>query len=230
MSIQPSPARSERRRNTLSLDVVLTEAVAILDEHGERGLTFRRLTEGLGTGPGGVYWYVQDKADLINLACDRVVANALDAVPEQPGEEPMAVLRGLALAVFDELDRHPWAGPHLTSNPGQQNTLRLLDRFGRLVTEAGLPADQQFYAASAVLNYVVGVGTQMARALSRVVGDTDREDYLAAAVARWEELDEQEFAFVRRVAGTVREHDDREQFTAGLDLLLVGIGRAGGRA
>ena len=37
------------------------------------------------------------------------------------------------------------------------------------------------------------------------------------------DLDPDDFAFTRTVAAQLRDHDDREQFLAGLDLILAGI-------
>jgi hypothetical protein len=39
----------------------------------------------------------------------------------------------------------------------------------------------------------------------------------------WEELDPDDYPFTRAVAAQMREHDDHEQFLAGIDLVLSGI-------
>jgi hypothetical protein len=39
----------------------------------------------------------------------------------------------------------------------------------------------------------------------------------------WANLDPDEYPFTRNVAGQLRDHDDREQFLAGIDLILAGI-------
>jgi hypothetical protein len=41
--------------------------------------------------------------------------------------------------------------------------------------------------------------------------------------ALWAKLDPAEFPFIRTIAGQLREHDDRDQFLAGVDLILAGI-------
>ena len=40
---------------------------------------------------------------------------------------------------------------------------------------------------------------------------------------QWEELDPDDYPFTRTVADQMRGHDDREQFLAGIDLVLAGI-------
>jgi hypothetical protein len=53
--------------------------------------------------------------------------------------------------------------------------------------------------------------------------DTDRSAFLAIVAARWAQLDPAEYPFVRQVATQLPEHDDRDQFLAGIDLILAGI-------
>jgi hypothetical protein len=51
----------------------------------------------------------------------------------------------------------------------------------------------------------------------------DRTEFLDAVARAWEELDPDDYPFTRAVAEQVRAHDDREQFLAGVDLVLTGI-------
>jgi len=46
-----------------------------------------------------------------------------------------------------------------------------------------------------------------------------------AESAIWTRLDPAEYPFIHTVAGQLRDHDDREQFLAGIDLILKGIAR-----
>ena len=40
---------------------------------------------------------------------------------------------------------------------------------------------------------------------------------------QWARLDPAKYPFVHQVAEQLRDHDDREQFLAGIDLILAGI-------
>jgi hypothetical protein len=51
----------------------------------------------------------------------------------------------------------------------------------------------------------------------------DRSAFLTVVAARWAQLDPAEHPFMRQVATQLPEHDDREQFLAGIDLILTGI-------
>jgi predicted Zn-dependent protease len=73
------------------------------------------------------------------------------------------------------------------------------------------------------LNYVLGLAGQYAAATRLLARDTDRSAFLATVAARWAQLDPTEYPFVRQVAAQLAGHDDREQFLAGIDLILAGI-------
>ena len=54
----------------------------------------------------------------------------------------------------------------------------------------------------------------------QVPAGTNRTAFLEGVAA---DLDPDDFAFTRTVAAQLRDHDDREQFRAGIDLILAGI-------
>ncbi|GAA3149863.1 TetR/AcrR family transcriptional regulator [Nonomuraea salmonea] len=56
----------------LTLDRIVAEALALLDEEGVARLTMRRLAERLGTGSTTLYWHVKTKDDVLDLAMDAV--------------------------------------------------------------------------------------------------------------------------------------------------------------
>jgi hypothetical protein len=51
----------------------------------------------------------------------------------------------------------------------------------------------------------------------------DRSAFLATVAARWAQLDPARYPFPHKAGTHLREHDDREQFLAGIDLSLAGI-------
>jgi hypothetical protein len=88
------------------------------------------------------------------------------------------------------------------------------------VQALGVPPADRFTSASALLNYVLGVAGQHAAQTRSVAPGTRRSDVLAAASTN---LDPRVYPFTLEVAGQLREHDDRVQFLAGIDLILAGI-------
>lgn len=213
---------SPRREDSLSRDRIIEASIAILDGSGEGGLTFRALSERLATGPGAIYWHVPNKGDLLTAACDAIIARAMNAPPV--GATPQAIIRTLALGMFDAIDAHPWVGSALTRAPGQLPMVRILERIGRQVSALGVPDEEQWATVGALLNYILGVGAQNAAngQLGRTRG-IDRSDFLDAVATTWSQLDPDAYAFTRSMAAHLRGHDDRRDFLAGIDLILSGI-------
>jgi AcrR family transcriptional regulator len=214
-----------RRDEALSREQIVDAAIELLDASGEAGLTFRALSERLATGPGAIYGHIANKSDLLTAACDVLVARTLDEAP--PGAAPDAAIRALALALFDAIDAHPWIGSALAVAPGQLPMVRILDRVGRQVRALGVPDAAQWRATSALLSYILGVGGQNAAngQLAREQG-LDRTNFLDSMAATWAMLDPAEYPFAHAIAAQMREHDDRADFLAGIDLLLGGLAAA----
>jgi AcrR family transcriptional regulator len=212
--------RSPRRTEALSRERIVEAAVELLDTAGESGLTFRVLTERLATGPGAIYHHVANKGELLGAATDAVIAAALAAEPTGP---PQDRIRALALGLFDAVDEHPWVAAQLSETPWQATTPRILESMGRQVRALGVPEGSWFTATSVLVQYVVGAASQNAANARMLRPGVDRDEYLGAVSRAWEELDPHDYPFTRAVADQMRRHDDREQFLAGIDLVLAGI-------
>ena len=92
------------------------------------------------------------------------------------------------------------------------------------MTALGLPGRwARFDAATALLSLVLGLAGQYAVGSRHFGGDMDRAAFLRDVAARWAQFDPAQHPFVREVAAHLPEHDDREQFLAGIDLVLAGI-------
>ncbi|MET7513067.1 TetR family transcriptional regulator [Streptomyces sp. NPDC005480] len=213
--------RPERREKPLSRERIVEAAIVLLDTAGEGGLTFRALAERLATGPGAIYWHVAGKDELLGAAADAVVAGAMTA--DTADSTPQDAIRGLALGVFDAVDDHPWIGAQLVRAPGRSPMLRVFEHIGRQVQALGVPPTEQFTVASALWSYILGVAEQNAANARSAPPDTDRAEFLGVVSAVWADLDPDEYAFTRSVAGRLRDHDDREEFLAGIDLILTGV-------
>jgi AcrR family transcriptional regulator len=213
---------SQRREESLTRDRIIEASVELLDRDGESGLTFRALSEHLETGPGAIYWHIANKSDLLTAACDAVVARTMDETVVVT--TPEATIRAVALCLFDMIDEHPWVGSALTSAAVLSPIVRILERIGQQIRVLGVPEKQQWAAVGALMAYILGVSRQNAAngQLARTQG-LDRSDFLAAVSTAWSQLDPVEYPFTRSVAGRIRDHDDRVDFLAGIDLILKGI-------
>lgn len=71
--------------------------------------------------------------------------------------------------------------------------------------------------------HVLGVAGQNAANARLHAHRTDRTAFLGEIAQQWAQLDPARYPFVHRVAAQLPEHDDREQFLVGIDLILGGI-------
>ena len=138
------------------------------------------------------------------------------------GSKPGDSIRSLALGVFDAVDARPWVGGQLSRNPWQYAVLRILERVGEHVQALGVPERAQFNVVTALMSFILGLAAQYA-ASAQLPRDTDRAAALKAVAAQWARLDPADHPFVRQLATQLPGHDDREQFLAGIDLILAGI-------
>ncbi|WP_243655034.1 TetR/AcrR family transcriptional regulator [Nocardia alba] len=213
--------RTTRRADALTKQRIVDAAIEILDADGERALTFRALAARLETGSGAIYWHVENKSDLLVAASDDVIAGVLTS--SDNSAEPFAAIRAVALGMFDAIDAHPWVGAQLVREPWQSAMLRIYERVGAQLRILDVPERSQFYAASALVNYILGVAGQNAANARLDTHQGDRSAFLAVVAARWTQHDPAEFPFAHQIAEQLREHDDREQFLAGIDFILAGI-------
>ena len=219
--------RAERRTDALSKERIVEAAIEILDADGEGALTFRALTARLSTGAGAIYWHVANKNDLLAAATNDVIARVMTEV--EGDAEPRQAIRAITLGIFDAIDAHPWVGAQLSAEPWHPAMLRIFEGIGQQLQALGVPARAQFDCASALLSYLLGLAGQYAAGARLIPRGTDRAAFLAAFAAQWAALDPAKYPFLRRVAAQLPGHDDREQFLAGVNLILAGIETAGAR-
>jgi AcrR family transcriptional regulator len=214
--------RAARRTDALSRQLIVRAATEILDADGETALTFRALTRHLNTGYGAVYHHVASKSDLLAAATDDVIAGVLaDLVTDA---EPQEALRAVALGLFDAIDAHPWVGAQLTREPWRPALLDVYKSVSEHLQALNVPEEAIFDSAGVLVNYILGVAGQNA-ANARVLAshETDRAEFLAGIATRWAQLDPARHPWAHGAARRLREHDDRAQFLAGVDLILAGI-------
>ena len=229
----PSRSRAGRRRKgepALSLDQIVSEALALLDEEGLDALSMRRLGTRVGAAATAVYWHVSTKDELMELVVDEVYGEI--EVPDVEGPAGWrAAVATCASNVRAAILRHPWItsvldevgvayrGPHL---------MRVSDRMIALFEAAGFDLIQADRSLGTVLAYVTGIAGAEAAASRRGAGDAQtRTDALAAAEAAAER-----YPRLQALYGAYRERgpaDDDGDFAYGLDVVLDGIEARRGR-
>jgi AcrR family transcriptional regulator len=214
----------------LDRDRITDATVRLLDAEGLVGFSMRRLAAELDVTAMSVYWYVDTKDDLLELALDAAYGEM--RLPAPGSEEGWRdQLRALALEYRALLVRHPWvsplAGRFLNIGPYAAAFALTVQRVIRLT---GLPAHGQMGAISAVLQFVYGFGTIEGHFIERcaAAGLSQDEYFRHAMSAVTESPDLSEIAhhsadlMEARGGDTVEEMRDRD-FTFALETLFAGI-------
>lgn len=94
-------------RPGLTVDQIVTTAVALADADGLEALTMRQVAQRLGVGAMSLYTYVPGKAELVDLMLDEVYGHTARPDPRPPGGW-RAALAQVAEQNWALYHRHPW--------------------------------------------------------------------------------------------------------------------------
>ncbi|MFB7254046.1 TetR/AcrR family transcriptional regulator [Streptomyces nojiriensis] len=178
------PAAPARRRSEapsgLDRDRITAASVRLLDADGLARFSMRRLAAGLGVTAMSLYWYVDTKQDLLELALDRVLGElrpptaAAEGAGERAAEgaaeggggagwpgQLQALARGYRRVVAD----HPWVAPLTAAFPNIGPHARAFDAaLQRLLDATGLVDAARTGAHLAVSQFLHGCGGTVRRA------------------------------------------------------------------
>ncbi|MDH6630563.1 AcrR family transcriptional regulator [Streptomyces sp. LBL] len=214
----------------LDRDRITEVSARLLDADGLAGFSMRRLAAELNVTAMSVYWYVDTKDDLLELALDAVMGE-LELPDPEADEDWRGQLRTLAHGYRAVLVRHPWlsplAGRFLNIGPNHLAFSRCIQQ---VIRKTGLPVHRLTGAISAVFQFVYGYGTLEDHFYTRVT-DTGMtpDEYFRTALNEFAEfpgatevIRESMEMMAARGGDTVQEMMDRD-FEFALDLLVAGI-------
>ena len=217
------PETTEPRRHTLTRQRVVTEALTLIAQDGVPALTMRALAARLGVVPGALYRHVPGKERLQDLVLDGVLAEVdCDVDRALPWTEQITVLARRLRAVLAD---HPGvAGLLATRDPLGPHSLALAEAFLRTLHAAGLPHDQAGQAFFLVVGYTLGfeIGNTNTSANQQRVQDPTSRHQLHKFLRS---LPEDRFPTLVALGPQIWLDNRDERFTAGLDVLVDGLGR-----
>ncbi|MEV6190846.1 TetR/AcrR family transcriptional regulator C-terminal domain-containing protein [Streptomyces sp. NPDC051920] len=151
-----APRRGAAGAVGLDRERITVAAVRLLDAEGPAGFSMRRLAAELNVTAMSVYWYVDTKDELLELALDAVFGEL--ELPDAESEEGWRdQLRGLATGYRGLLVRHPWVpgliGNLLNIGP---SSMAFSACVRQVIWKTGMPPDGRTGAMSAVLQFVYG--------------------------------------------------------------------------
>ncbi|RWP70163.1 TetR/AcrR family transcriptional regulator C-terminal domain-containing protein [Mesorhizobium sp.] len=207
------PVQEPRSEPPLSRERIVATAVELLDAQGVDGLTMRRLADRLGSGVMSLYWHVNNKEDVFDLA--------LDSVLEYRGPPQIVEAqdwRGEAVYMLEDwrasMLRHPWSASLLPRRALGPNILSRLELLSKTLSRAGVADADVNVAIWSLWNYVMGATITRA---SFDLSDTDR----AAAQQRLTRLSER-YPTIER-SRLLLDNDWDGAFRKGLGFLLDGL-------
>ncbi|MFD4942920.1 TetR/AcrR family transcriptional regulator [Streptomyces sp. NPDC058409] len=239
---QPRRGPGPGPRPGLSVDAIVTAAIAVADEDGMAALSMRAVGERLGRTAMALYTYVPSKSELLDLMYDAVHAE----LPTQYTgiDNWRAGLTDWARDTLAFLLRHPWVlqisqarpvlGPHEYAG---------LDTLVRLLNGTGLDAPLLRRLVGTLSHFVRGCAGTVAEArqAAAVTGESDEEWWFARSALlgevapdfadrypglsamESESTPQQQPSAPGEEAMPYLEREARETFTVGLDVLLDGI-------
>jgi AcrR family transcriptional regulator len=209
------PGEDASSEPPLSRERIVATAVELLDAQGLDGLTMRRLADRLGSGVMSLYWHVDNKEDVFDLA--------LNSVLEYRGPPQIAEFQDWRGDIAHMLEdwraimlRHPWSASLLPRRALGPNILSRLELLSKTLSRAGVADADLNVAIWSLWNYVMGA------TVTRASFDLS-DDGGAATQQRLEHLSER-YPTIER-SRLLLDDDWDGAFRKGLGFLLDGLSK-----
>lgn len=173
----------------------------------------RRLADRLGSGVMSLYWHVDNKEEVFDLALDAVLEYRRPPKAAEPQDWRAEVVHMLEDWRASML-RHPWSASLLPRQALGQNTLSRLEMLSKTLSRAGVADADMNVAIWSLWNYLMGA------TITRASFDLSDEDR-AAAQKHLEKLSGHHPTIER--TGLLLDDDWDGVFRKGLVLLLDGL-------
>jgi TetR/AcrR family tetracycline transcriptional repressor len=212
----PQPARTRRRRNSLTREAVVEAALAVVDREGMEALSMPRLARELDAGVMTLYRYVQSKQELLDALAMRAIAEVRPRATDS--RDGQSILFGWGRGIHEVLLMHPGVANVLAHRavvgPG---IFRGVEGLLRQLQAAGLSEAVALRAIYTVLIYTLGF----------TIWEAARSDADVYA-AQWREgfarLTPGQFPRVETVLPELGTLASEAQYEFGLQALVRGVG------
>lgn len=225
--VQPAPAlpvppwagpqaRRPRRsaRPSLDRDQIVVAALRIVDAEGVEALSLRRLAETVGVTAMSLYWHVRDKAELLELVGQAVLAEV--EIPPIRGDW-RDQLRDVHRALLAGVLRHPNTVDVLIGRARYgAGGLALFERILGSLLAAGFTPEAAFDAYQSLYLFTLGFMATSSR--SPEFREVQRQGVMYML-----SLPADQFPSIRAVAPVIGRRPLEAQFEMGLDILIAGI-------
>ena len=213
-------ATRTRQRGFLSRELIVEQALALLDEDGPGALSMRRLADRLGVAPNALYTHVRGKADLVEALIDQVYAG-LDLGPD-PAADWTGQLAALSRSIRRHMLAHPAVVPFALQQPGLgPHGLRLGEVVYAVLRPAGFSDQTVVGTVYALLTYILGF---VALEIPRAGTDPQTSDeFVRRLHAFFAALPPGEFPHTVDLAPLLARISTEDQFEFGIRTFLAGL-------
>ncbi|MFF3014575.1 TetR/AcrR family transcriptional regulator [Streptomyces sp. NPDC057939] len=210
-------------RQGLTVDAVVSAAIALADEEGAAALTMRALAQRLGVTPMTVYTYVPGKAELLDLMLDEAYLHMDRREPADQEPWRLKVTR-IADDNRDLLGRHPWIADLAATRPPlgpgvigkYEHELAAFDGIG--LTDAEMDA-----ALTHLLGFVHANALAAADVAEHQRQQSDDEWWALVAPLLERAMGPRRYPLADRVGSTVGAFDPEAVWAFGLRCVLDGL-------
>jgi AcrR family transcriptional regulator len=223
-------------RPGLSADAIVDAAVRVADAEGLEAISMARVAAKLGFTTMSLYRYVASKDELLQLMFNASALGAESLVIE--GDNWRSRLRAWATIQRDMLDRHPWITQMpMPAPPLAPNSLHFVERGLQAMDGTGLPDTEKLRIIGLLSSYTLNEA-KMANDAARAAAEAAKAAQAAESSGdaagpplTFEDLlrelvDERTYPHLYRLAWSSSGADplsEREEFLAGIDLILDGV-------
>ena len=231
MPRQVDPAQAPRASRRLSLEAIVSAAIAVADREGLDALSMRRLAQELDVNPMSLYHHVRDKQALLDAMADAVVAGFAEPSEEvlaSPSPRPWTEeLRALIWLARGALIEHPWVIEVIQGRPPTPAVLAHLERLLSVMRGAGCSLELGHHALHLLGSRMLGFNqdpfASASAARARATGTVATPAPPADLALRHPHLTE--LALAAAHSGGLGGCDDDAEFDVALDVLLDGLER-----
>jgi AcrR family transcriptional regulator len=220
-------------RPGLSADAIVEAAMRIADAEGLEAISMARVAAELGFTTMSLYRYVASKDELLQLMFNASALGAESLVIE--GDNWRSRLRSWAVIQRDMLDRHPWITQMpMPAPPLAPNSMHFVERALEAMGGTRLADSEKLRIIGLLSSYTLSearLANDAARAAAAAAKAAAGPGEAPAPPLSYEQLlraliDERTFPNLYRIAWSpspTAPPSEREEFLAGIDLILDGV-------
>ncbi|MEV6158281.1 TetR/AcrR family transcriptional regulator [Nonomuraea sp. NPDC052129] len=224
-------AAPARRKQPITVDLIVDTALGIVAAEGYEALTMRRVATALKTGPASLYFHVVNKTDLDDLLIGRLSAALV--LPEPDPATWREQIIGVCAQMRDQYLKYPGISrAALAVVPTNLETLRVGEGMFSILLAGGVQPQTAAWASDALTLYVNAYSLEASLRTTRRSDNTgangeDADDEWVLSrdelLSRFAALPEDRFPNTRRHAAELTAGTGHEHFEFTLNLMLDGL-------